>query len=86
MRFDPDYRGHEIGVRLFNVDRFESVHLEFKPERFDEAALEELVRLVLGESNAFLRLAPLSGIGAAKKTAPIDEPVAYRVEKTLRQR
>lgn len=85
VRFDPDYRGHEIGVRLSNVDRFESVHLEFKPERFDEAALEELVRLVLGESNAFLRLAPLSGIGA-KKAAPIDEPVVYRVEKTLRQR
>jgi hypothetical protein len=86
VRFDPDYRGHEIGVRLTNVDRFETANLEFKPERLDEAALEDLVRLVLGESNAFLRLAPLSGIGPAKKAAPIDEPVVYRVEKTLKVR
>jgi hypothetical protein len=85
IRFDPDYRRHEIDVRLTNVDRFESVNLEFKPEQLDEAALEDLVRLVIGESNAFLRRAPLSGIGAAKRSAPIEEPVAYRVEKTLRR-
>lgn len=86
VRFDPDYRAQEIGVRLTNVDRFESVHLDFKPDRLDEAALEELVRLMLGESNAFLRLAPLSGIGPARKAALMEEPVAYRVEKTLRHR
>ena len=83
VRFDPDYRRHEIGVHLTNVDRFETVHLDFKPERFDEGALEDLVRLLLGESNAFLRRAPLSGIGAGKKAAVIEEPVVYRVEKTL---
>ena len=86
VRFDPDYRSQEIGVRLTNVDRFETVHLEFKPERLDEAALEDLVRLILGESNAFLRRAPLSGVGAARKAPAVDEPVAYRVEKTLRTR
>jgi hypothetical protein len=86
IRFDPDYRRQEIDVRLTNVDRFESVNLEFKPEQFDESALEDLVRLVLGETNTFLRRAPLSGVGAAKRGAAIDEPVAYRVEKTLRQR
>lgn len=86
VRFDPDYRRHEIGVHLTNVDRFETVHLDFKPEKFDEGALEDLVRLLLGESNAFLRRAPLSGIGAGKKTAVIEEPVVYRVEKTLRTR
>ena len=86
VRFDPDYRRHEIGVRLTNVDRFETVQLEFKPERLDEEALEDLVRLILGESNAFLRRAPLSGIGAAKRGPAIEEPVIYRVEKTMRQR
>jgi hypothetical protein len=86
IRFDPDYRRQEIDVRLTNVDRFESVNLEFKPEQLDEPALEDLVRIVLGESNAFLRRAPLSGVGAAKRSAAIDEPVVYRVEKTMRQR
>lgn len=86
IRIDPDYRRQEFDVRLTNVDRFETVNLEFKPERLDEGALEDLVRLVLGESNAFLRRAPLSGIGAAKRAPAIDEPVVYRVEKTLRQR
>ena len=86
VRFDPDYRRHEIGVRLTNVDRFETVHLDFKPERFDEGALEDLVRLLLGESNAFLRRAPLSGIGLGRKTAVIEEPVVYRVEKTNKVR
>lgn len=86
LRFDPDYRGQEIGVRLTNVDRFESVNLEFKPEQFVEAAFEDLVRMMLGESNAFLRRAPLAGVGAARKARAIDEPVVYRVEKTIRQR
>ena len=86
IRFDPDYRRHEIAVRLTNVDRFETVNLEFKPEQLDEAALEDLVRMVLGESNAFLRRAPLAGIGAAKRGPAIEEPVVYRVEKTMRQR
>lgn len=84
-RFDPDYRRHEINVHLTNVDRFETVHLDFQPERLDEGALEDLVRLILGESNAFLRRAPLSGIGAAKRAA-IEEPVIYRIEKTQRSR
>jgi hypothetical protein len=86
VRFDPDYRRQAIGVRLTNVDRFESVELEFKPEQLDEAALEDLVRMLLGETNAFLRRAPLSGIGAAKKPALFEEPIAYRVEKTQRHR
>ena len=86
VRFDPDYRRQEIGVRLTNVDRFETVHLDFKPERVDEATLEDLVRLILGESNTFLRRATLSGIGPAKRPALIEEPVAYRVEKTMKQR
>src|SRR5688572_3880189 len=86
IRFDPDYRRQEIAVHLTNVDRFETVHLDFKPEKLDEGALEDLVRLLIGESNAFLRRAPLSGIGPGKKPPAMDEPVAYRVEKTTRVR
>ncbi|GIK86059.1 MAG: hypothetical protein BroJett026_15400 [Betaproteobacteria bacterium] len=86
VRFNPDYRLHGINVRLTNVDRFETVDLEFKPEQVDEGALEDLVRLMLGESNAFLRRAPLAGVGAGKKPAAIDEPVVYRIEKTIRSR
>jgi hypothetical protein len=86
VRFNPDYRLHGINVRLTNVDRFESVDLEFKPEQLDEGAFEDLVRLMLGESNAFLRRAPLAGVGAGKKPAAIEEPVVYRVEKTIRSR
>ncbi|HEX6945554.1 MAG TPA: hypothetical protein VF196_05120 [Casimicrobiaceae bacterium] len=86
VRFNPDYRLHSINVRLTNVDRFENVDLEFKPEQVDEAAMEDLVRLMLGETNSFLRRAPLAGVGAGKKPAAIEEPVVYRVEKTLRNR
>jgi hypothetical protein len=86
IRFNPDYRLHGINVRLTNVDRFETVDLEFKPEHVEETALEDLVRLMLGESNAFLRRAPLAGVGAGKKPAAIEEPVVYRIEKTIRTR
>jgi len=86
IRFNPDYRLHSINVRLTNVDRFETVDLEFKPEHVDEGALEDLVRLMLGESNAFLHRAPLAGVGAGKKPAAIEEPVVYRIEKTIRTR
>jgi hypothetical protein len=86
VRFNPDYRLHGINVRLTNVDRFETVDLEFKPEAIEESALEDLVRLMLGESNAFLRRAPLAGVGAGKKPAAIEEAVVYRVEKTIRNR
>ena len=64
VRFKPDYRGHAIDVMLRNVDRFESVLLEFEPTGIDEPALEDLVRLVLGESNAFLHRAPLAFVNS----------------------
>lgn len=86
IRFNPDYRLHGINVRLTNIDRLETVDLEFKPEHIEEGALEDLVRLMLGESNAFLRRAPLAGVGAGKKPAAIEEPVVYRIEKTIRTR
>ncbi len=86
VRFDPDYRQQRIEVRLSNVDRLEAVNLEFTPDKLDDGAVEDLVRFMLGESNAFLRRAPLSGIGPNRRSAPVEEPVDYRVEKTVRLR
>jgi hypothetical protein len=66
VKFAPDYRRQVIQVTLRNVDRFESVILEFAPEKLDEAALEDLVRFILGEASGFLRRAPLAGLGRRK--------------------
>ena len=62
VRFEPDYHRQIIEVDLRNVDRFESVSLEFQPDKLDEVALEDLIKLVLGEANTFLRRAPLAGL------------------------
>jgi hypothetical protein len=60
VRFQPDYARQVIDVTLRNVDRFESVRLEFQPDRIDEATCEDLVKFMLGEPNGFLRRAPLA--------------------------
>ena len=60
VRFEADYPRQIVHVTLRNVDRFESVSLEFRPDKLSEAALEDLVKLILGEPNAFLRRAPLA--------------------------
>lgn len=86
VRFEPDYRRQKIGVRLSNVDRFEAVEIEFEPARLEEAVLEDLVHLMLGENNAFLRRATLAGLAGGKRNAAIEEPVVYRIEKTARHR
>jgi hypothetical protein len=61
VRLEPDYHHQTIEVTLRNVDRFESVALDFAPDKLDEPALEDLVKFVLGEPNGFLRRAPLAG-------------------------
>ena len=66
IRFEPDYRSQRVEVTLRNVDRFESVSLEFYHDAIDEAVLEDLFRFIVGESNTFLRRAPLTGVGPAK--------------------
>ena len=60
VRFQPDYARQVVNVTLRNVDRFETVLLEFQPGKLDESALEDLIRFVLGEDNGFLRRAPLA--------------------------
>ena len=68
-----------MDVTLRNVDRFESVVLEFAPDRLDEAALEDLVKFMLGEESGFLRRAPLALI----KPRNDDKPVAPRAPDSL---
>lgn len=85
VRFVPDYKRQTVEVMMRNVDRFEAVTLEFQAEALEEPALEDMVRLIMGEANTFLRRAPLAGIGAARRTADA-APEVYRVEKTVRPR
>lgn len=61
IRFEPHYQAQTVEVVLRNVDRFESVALEFQPDKLDEEALEDLVKLILGDRSTFLRRAPLAG-------------------------
>jgi len=86
IRFVPDYRRRTVEVTMRNVDRFESVALEFPAEAIEEPALEDLVRLIMGQANTFLRRAPLAGIGAARRAPELAAPEVYRIEKTARPR
>jgi hypothetical protein len=86
IRFVPDYKRQTVEVTMRNVDRFEAVALEFPAEAIEEPALEDMVRLIMGEANTFLRRAPLAGIGAARRPADVAPPEVYRIEKTLRPR
>jgi hypothetical protein len=78
VRFQPDYHRQVIHVTLRNVDRFESVSLEFAPDKVNEAALEDLVKFMLGETSVFLRRAPLALIrgrgGEAQPAQTVKEP------------
>ena len=76
VRFEADYSRHIVQVTLRNVDRFESVSLEFGPDKLTEAALEDLVKLITGEPNSFLRRAPLALIrGSLGREAPAEPEV-----------
>jgi len=77
IRIQPDYHHQTIEVVLRNVDRFESVALEFAPDKLDEAALEDMIKFVLGEANTFLRRAPLAGF-KARRDAGNGSAVAVR--------
>jgi hypothetical protein len=80
VKFLPDYRRQTVEVTLRNVDRFETVVVEFAADKFEDATLEDLVRFILGEDNAFLRHAPLVGIGPRKAALlPNEEVTSYRV-------
>jgi hypothetical protein len=70
VRFQPDYARGIIVVTLHNVDRFESVVLEFPPEKIAEQTLEDLVRFMLGKSDRFLHLAPLAMIRSDSDESP----------------
>ncbi len=62
ISFRADYRTGVVQIWLINVDRFDRVVLAFHSNSIDEPMLEDLIRLILGRSSAFLRRAPLVGI------------------------
>ncbi len=70
VRFEPDYQRHAITVALRNVDGFGCTTVEFTPAALNEAALEDLVRLVLGEGGMFMKRAVATSAAAA--TTPVD--------------
>jgi hypothetical protein len=77
-RFTPDYHHQMVQVTLHNVDRFEAVSLDFSPEKLNEAALEDLVKLMMGEPNGFLRRAPLALIRGRQDEAVAPAAAANR--------
>ncbi len=72
VRFVPDYRRQVVEATLRNIDRLETVTLDFQPEAIGEPAMEDLVHFMLGEPNTFLKRAPLAAVGA-KRAAPAAE-------------
>ena len=60
--FRVDYQTAQVTVTLVNVDRFDRTVLIFPSKAIDEPVLEDLVRLILGRDDAFLRHAALAGI------------------------
>ena len=86
VRFAPDYPRQVVVATVRNIDRFETLTLEFPGEGITEAVLEDLVRFIMGEANTFLRRAPLAGVGTRRATPMVAEPPVYYVEKTARVR
>ena len=78
VRLQPDYHRQVIDVTLRNVDRFESVSLEFPPDKISEPVLENLVQFLLGEANTFLHRAPLAGFHARRDHQPLTEKARQR--------
>lgn len=60
--FRVDYQTGQVSVTLVNVDRFDRTTLTFHSTQIEEPVLEDLVRLMLGRDDAFLRHAALAGI------------------------
>jgi hypothetical protein len=70
VRLIPDFERGRVVAALANVDRLESVSLEFTPDALGEPALEDLVRLILGDSDAFLKRAPLARVRPSAASGP----------------
>jgi hypothetical protein len=77
VRFEPDYHHQVVQVTLRNVDRFEAVSLDFPPDKVNEAALEDLVKFMMGDPNGFLRRAPLALI-RGRQDDPAPAPAKQR--------
>jgi hypothetical protein len=57
-----DYETGIVRMLLMNVDRFDRLSLEFRIETIDEPMLEDFIRFMLGQSDALLHRAHLTGI------------------------
>jgi len=57
-----DHRTGIVTVALVNVDRLERVTLEYPSTAIEESVLDDLVRLILGRSSAFLKGARIAGL------------------------
>ncbi len=60
--FRVDYQTAQVTVTLVNVDRFDRTVVALPSTAIEEPVLEELIRLMLGRDNSFLRHAALAGI------------------------
>jgi len=78
VRLQPDYHRQVVDVTLRNVDRFESVSLEFTPDKINEPVFENLVQFMLGEANTFLHRAPLAGFLPQREQRPVKEKARQR--------
>jgi len=83
VRFQPDYRRQHVEVTLNNIDRFESLVLDFGATAIDDSALEDLVHLMLGKSNRFLRRAPLAGLGARRHDDALASAAAHGASRSV---
>ena len=70
VSFRVDYQTGIVTVALMNVDRLDSVTLEFHSNEIEEPILEDLVKLILGRDSAFLHRAPLAGIRRPSSGTP----------------
>lgn len=82
VRFTPDYERERVEVVLRNVDRFESMALDFPGNSLSEPVLEDLIQFVLGEGNQFLRRAPFAGVGQGSAGVRASAPADAAAPKT----
>ena len=70
VSFRVDYQTGIVTAALTNVDRLDTVALEFHSNEIEEPILEDLVKLILGRDSAFLHRAPLAGIRRPPSRTP----------------
>ena len=70
VRFQPDYARQIVDVTLAQCRSLRIGAARVRAGQLDEAALEDLVKFMLGEENGFLRRAPLALIKPRREDCP----------------